>query len=98
MEALILSLRRTASCDMVRPRKDATRRRRALSILIFAIPFPDLKNTCCPRTRSIQIQTQIHQSEYKRLSDSNRVYLHGYISTVAVIFEAPPNEISSPTQ
>jgi len=28
----------------------------------------------------------------------NRVYLHEYILTVADIFEAPPNDISSPTQ
>ena len=27
-----------------------------------------------------------------------RVYLHEYISTVADIFEAPPNEISSSTE
>jgi hypothetical protein len=28
----------------------------------------------------------------------NRVYLHEYILTVADIFEAPPNDISSPSE
>jgi len=32
------------------------------------------------------------------LSQANRVYLHEYISTVADIFEAPPNKISTSTK
>ena len=39
----------------------------AFSLLIFAIPFPDLTITCYLRMCSIEIQTQIHQSFCRRL-------------------------------